>query len=230
MKGLLVFALVAYGTLLTVAAVALYQPTKGTVLAVSAQPQEPALTFPVSIAGTPLIALGTVCYEGPFSEAESLEPVANGLALMLENTSDREILYAQVLLQNTLRTYCFGATHIPPGAKILVVEAKGAAWQAESYTQCTGTAECASAQPMQGSIFAVGEGDMGGVNVTNNTAAPIGKLRLYYKNYLPESNIYLGGGTFTATIEDLMPGQTRYVPLKYYASGYSRVLKVEPVT
>ena len=229
MTGFLVFALVAYGTVLTVVGAALCRPAADTVLEVNTQQQEPVVTFPTSVSNTPLIVLGPVCYEGPFSEAEGSEPIANGLALLLENTSDRELLYAQVTLENKEKAYCFAATHIPPEGKILVVEAGGAQWSDESYTACTGTVKYAASQSLSESVVQIQDGDMGGVNLTNVSNMPISKLRLYYKNYLPDQNIYLGGGTFTTIVENLLPGQARYVPLKFYASGASCILKAELV-
>jgi len=227
MWGLLVLGLAVYGTLQTVAGAALRQPVTDSVLTLETQPP---LSFPYEIPGTPLVAVNPVSYEGPFSSAEGAEPVSDGLALLLKNTADRELLHTLVVLEKADRQYYFAATHIPPEASILVVEARHAPWQDGPFDSCTGSIQYAPGESIPETVLKIEDADLGAVALTNLGPEPLAALRLYYKNYLPEQDMYLGGGTFTKVVDGIAPGETVTVPLNYYASGYSRILKAEPAT
>jgi len=225
--GLLLAGLMVYTTVLTVVGNAVRQPVEDAIFGLNTLPQQETVLFPFAIEDTPLVVECPVCYDGPFTEAEGDAPIANGFALLLRNTSDMEILLAQVKLQKEQQQYCFEGSHIPPQASILLVENSGASWAGETFDLCTGTVEYAEHESLPETVVQIVDADMGAVAITNLTQEPLADLRLYYKNYLPDANIYVGGSTFTKTVETLSPGQTLYLPLDYYASGYSRIMKVE---
>lgn len=225
-KGLLTGVLLLggvflYGAMLTLVGTALRQPVEDTVFSVTPE----HVIFPFAITGTPLIAEHMVCYDGPFTEEEG-EPVSNRLALLLRNTSDREITQAQVILEKQEEQYRFEATCIPPQASILLVETGSAPWTAEDFDRCSADIQYSEEIVLTETQVQILDADMGAVAITNLTSEPLQQLQLYYKAYLSDAQIYVGGITFTKTVENLEPGQTLYLPLDHYASGYSRIVKV----
>jgi len=64
--------------------------------------------------------------------------------------------------------------------------------------------------------------DMGTVAVTNVGQTAITDVRLLHKNWLPDSEIYVGGITYETRIDRIEPGKTIFLQPEHYAYGYSK--------
>ena len=60
-------------------------------------------------------------------------------------------------------------------------------------------------------------------NLTNKT---IPTIRVFYKYYMEDGDIYVGGITFTAMVRDLKKNETQEIYPKHYVSEYSEILMV----
>lgn len=229
--GILLVCLGLFAGSLTVAGAALRYPVANTVLTVTkaeevSKPTE-EMAFPVSIPETPLTAERLVVYEGPQMEQGSDEPVANVLALLLHNTGDREILKTEVFLQSKGITHCFVGSHIPAQSRILLLERNNATWPGPDYTDCSGTVQYSAEDNLSEGQIEITEIGMGEIAVTNLTNETILGVSVFHKNFLTGMDIYIGGTTYQTAVGDLGAGETVTVSPEHYASGYSKVVRVE---
>ena len=190
--------------------------------------KETMLTLPCKVPGTELIAKQLMMYEGPFLEGGTDVPVSDITALLLYNSGQQEIAQAEVILQ-AQQELTFFASNIMPGAQVLVLERNAASWQNWQIAACTGWTNQSQRSSLPEGALQIRDVDMGTIAVTNTTDQTLTDVWLYYKNYLPQSEIYIGGITYLKTIVSLAPGQTMKLPLNNYASGYSRILKAEMI-
>lgn len=199
----------------------------GAVLTFAQQGQEDFRGFPHRIGQTDLIAQQLVSYEGPYLENGKDTPVSEITALLLYNDSLWEIGQAEVQLTGE-QTLTFFASNIPPQSQVLVLEKNTAAWNQWQITGCEGWSSPGQPALPEGTLD-IREVDMGTLAVTNTTQRTLEDVWLYYKNYLPQSQLYVGGITYITVIEELAPGQTLQIKPERYASGYSRIVKLEQI-
>ncbi len=185
------------------------------------------VSLPCAVEGTGLIARQLVMYEGPYLENGGDDPVTDITALILYNDSQQEIAQAEVILTGE-EELTFFATNIMPGAQVLVLEKDADPWKERQIAECTGWVSTGGAALPEEALD-IEELDMGTLLVTNTTSELMEDIWLFYKNYLPEAELYIGGITYITTVEALDPGQSIEVCPDRYAKGYSRVLKAECV-
>lgn len=214
----LLSGIMLYATALKAAGMVVCLPPERTVCAI----KEGNLQFPLSLNDTSLKILRTICYEGPYLENGSNEPVVNALALLVENTGQSHIRTAWVMLTTAEETYFFLAQDLPPGSRTILLESHGQLWTREPFCFATGGAETAEEDLLSKGQLEIREVDMGSVVVTNRTEETIRDLELTYKNYLSDARVYQGGIAYRCTIDILNPGQSVTLYPSRYAAGYSR--------
>ena len=226
--GILAVGLVVFAGTLTVAGEALRQPPRDIVLAVRAAAETTAqIQFPYKMAEMDLTVERLAVYEGPMIEQESDEPSANVLSLILCNGDDREIRSVQVTLKSSDSIYRFEGTHIPGQNRVLLMEQNGAFWKNETYTACNAVVEYMEETGLSQEEIAVTEVGMGELSVTNLTENCLRNVRIFHKNCLADGDICIGGITYETPVGELKPGQTVIITPERYASGYSKVVRIE---
>ena len=181
--------------------------------------------FPFEVPGTSLVAEALVHYDGPFLEDRSEMELFNSVALLVRNNSQQGIAHAKITVIGN-ESWIFEAQYIPPMGTVLVLESSGAQFTESQITECSGweTVWCNGWQI--DSLLQIGSVDMGTVAVTNITDTNLSNIRLLYKNWLPDSEIYVGGITYEVQIGQLLPGETVMVQPEHYAQGYSKFINV----
>lgn len=225
--GVMLGCLCAFiGLMLSVGAALQHTGQEG-VFAISDRPER--IRLPCRVEGTDLIARQLVIYEGPNLESGSDTPVSDITALVLYNDGQQEIAQAEVTL-TAGEELTFFASNIMPGAQVLVLEKNVIAWQDWEVTACSGWISEADHPTLSAQALEILEVDMGTLSVTNTTREKLTDIWLFYKNYVPEGDLYVGGITYIETIESLEPGQTVRIKPARYAAGYSRIIKAEEIT
>ena len=64
------------------------------------------------------------------------------------------------------------------------------------------------------------------LTVTNLTQEPIVCVRVFYKYYMEDLDVYVGGIAYTAKVTDLQPGEEVQIIPSHYAAGSSRIVMV----
>ncbi len=177
--------------------------------------------FPRPVGDTALVALELGIYEGPFLEDGSSRPVANVAALLLKNTSDRQILRGAAVLTVGGERFIFEVFGLPAGETAFVCEARGKEYPAEDCLACDGWALEA---PAERQSVRVRETEQGTLLVTNLTDHTLGDVRVQFKCYDGSSGVYLGGICYESAPISLGAGESREIVPDRYAPGYSRVV------
>ena len=234
-KRILLILLSALGCLCAFAGVLsgvgaiLQQTGSNEILTIAGKTDTPEkVELPCRVGQTDLIASQLVMYEGPFLEIGGDVPVSDITALILYNSGDREIAQAEVVLTGE-EELTFFASHIMPGAKVLVLEKNAAAWQEWSISACDGWVSEETGQSILESALEIREVDMGILSVTNISREKLPEVWLFYKNYLEEGDLYIGGITYIETVGSLDSGETVRINPNHYAAGYSRIIKAEEI-
>lgn len=230
MAGVLLVSFVLFLGMMTVVSLAVRYSARDAVLTFTTPMETLApkeISFPYAIPETSMTAENLVIYEGPLLDQNNDAPIVNGLALRLRNTGEKEILSAGIIMKLGDCTYRFSGSHIPAGAGILLPALEDALWIDEPCTECTGWAIYAENLGLTETDVEILETGMGSISVTNRTEKLLYDVRLYYKNYLPEGDLYLGTPTHTAWVGTIQPGQAVSLELDRYARGYSKIVRIE---
>lgn len=217
----LVAGVLLYVTAFHVAGMAVLYPAARTVCVVT-KPAAEEVTFPIDLPGTPLQIEKTVFYEGPFLEDGEDELVVGVMALLVRNTGAQSLETAQITLVDERATYRFQGHHIPPHSRVLLLETGGAPFKQTGFLTARGYATEEEADLLQTGEVEIEDVSMGSVTVTNRTDRTLYDLRLYYKNYLSDGDLYQGGICYETRIETLAAGQSVTLNPQHYAMGYSR--------
>ena len=187
-------------------------------------PQYNEITLPVTIPGTTLLAEQLSAYEGPFLEDGAGQEGVDIAALHIYNAGEQEVQNACITLQMDIGNYVFYGEHIPSGATVVLLEMRASPYQKSIIKNCTGW-QATSDKAQQDGVL-ITDKDNGTLIVTNITNNTLKNLRLYYKSWLSPPGVYMGGITYSVTIEQLLPGQTEMLCPDRYATGYSKVVSV----
>lgn len=185
-----------------------------------------ALLFPVRVDGTDLVAQYPALYEGAFPEDGSGEYVVDVAALVLQNTSSTGIKNARVVLQWEQGAYVFELDMLPAGKSVLVMEREKQPFAKHHWIACFGEQTVGERVWEPDNALTVDEVSMGDIRVSNQTEDSLKNVRIYYKSYLPEEGLYIGGIAYCMGISEIDGGATEKLRPFHYAAGYSQVVRV----
>lgn len=185
------------------------------------------MTFPFLIPETKLVAQSLGLYEGELLELDSSEFVVDAAALEVTNQSDREVAFAYITLAVGEADYHFVATNLPAGSTSLLIEMEGKAYRADSCSACTAWVRYGKTRSEDENLLVTEQG-MDILRLENISEKTLENVVLYYKNYLIEESLYLGGVTYQMEIGTLQPGQCLEISPFRYVSGYSKIIKAVP--
>jgi len=181
--------------------------------------------LPCHIPGTPLTVQAIVFYEGPFLEDNSDEETVC-TALIIANTSDSMIEYTRLELIQNGHPLIFEITYLPPQSKVLAVEKNQAPFSLSPIESCTcQRLSFLQNDPFDRRVFVSPDGSCSMIT-TNLTDRTLDCVRIYYKQYLPKSELYLGGITYSAVLTDLQSGESRRITPYRYLTAQGSIIAV----
>lgn len=194
--------------------------------ATQAQSTHPTLVgMPRSIPGTPLVVHALGEYEGPFLE-DGTDAEMVGACAILENTSSSYIARAEVVMIQDGNELIFEATFLPPKSKILVIEKNESYFAPQTVDSCRCDLLTYLETPAYDDrVYVSGDGECSMI-VTNLTREPIDQVQIFYKQYAPEGETYLGGITYCANVTDLSPGESLRITPYHYLVERGRIVAV----
>lgn len=188
------------------------------------QEQQRTRMLPGAVQGTFLQAVQLAAYEGPFWEDGTAEEAADVAALVVENTGGCYVSEGAVVLDWGEDRMVFELSWLPPGGKVLVLEKHRKPYRDIGDGACYGWAS--ELYPENTGVVTVEQTGSAGLAFTNRTDGAIDGAAAMYKHYDQESGMYIGGITYSISVADLQPGESRTVTPWRYAAGYSRVVCV----
>ena len=191
------------------------------------QSNSPYVKFPYTIPETTLVVEQINSYSGMYFENGLDSEVENVAAIVLKNSGNTCIEYFDIHLFYEAGEMQFKGSTLEPGAKMIVMEANIAEYKEVNYL--SGVAEVAYMDSIEMSkpLVSVEEGKDGGLDVKNISKEDIPCVRIFYKFYMKDLDVYLGGITYTAKIVDLSAGETKNVLPSHYEKGFSKVVMIK---
>ena len=184
------------------------------------------IVFPYAIPGTDLVVDSVNSYDGLFLEDGSDAEIAGIAAVILRNTGSQCIDYAEVTMKGSQADYLFIFSHLESHSAIVVQEAGRAPCVSQEYDCITAEPACSDGFEMSENQLEIRETSDNQLQVKNLTDEVIPCVRIFYKFYLEEEEVYVGGITYVAKVMDLKPGAVVHVAPSHYAAGSSRVVMV----
>ena len=192
-----------------------------------AEPVARGLTFPYVIPHTSIRVDAVRSYDGIYLEDGSDEEIQNVPAVILTNTGDTCIEYAEIVLTGNEETFVFKITGFSAGSTLVAMEKEKKSFREQIY-------ESAAAETAETEEFSLRENQVrideledGKLKITNISGQDIPGLRIFYKFHMPEENVYVGGITYTAKLQNLKAGSSMEIMTTHFASGSSRIIRVE---
>lgn len=184
--------------------------------------------FPYAIPGTELVIEAVNPYTGVFLEDGSDADANDIYAIILRNKAPTCVEYISITLtRDDGKELSFVASAIDADSRIVVMEAHAEEYVEADYDACSADVAQIPAFEMSGELIRVEESKNGALLVTNISDTDIPCVRLFYKFYMEDVNVYVGGITYTAKIEYLAAGETKTVMPSHYARDSSRVVMIK---
>lgn len=187
---------------------------------------ETGISFPCQIPGYDLTIEKMEPYNGMFVEDGSNANIKNVAMLLVKNNGDFPVEYAQIRVVCGQEELLFDISALPAGEKLVVQEKTG-------KTISEGKATSASAMVVQRAnmemsdskvqIIDNGDNTLTVKNLTNET---IPTVRIFYKYYMEDEKLFVGGIAFTVRISRLGAEASVTIQPSHYTSQTSRVVMV----
>lgn len=184
------------------------------------------LKLPYQIPGSSLVVSGVASYDGIYLEDGSDTEISGVTVLLLQNSGDTDIEYASVSMCVDGTDLQFDVSDLPADGTAVVQEKNKTLFQKGTYTDCTATVAEVKEFEMSEEQVEVKENEDQSFTVTNITEEDIPAVRVFYKFYMEDKKMYVGGITYTAKITDLKAGESRKITPSHYVSDYSRIMMI----
>ncbi len=182
--------------------------------------------FPYDIEGTELTICAIKPYSGIFLENGSDEPIENVSTMLLQNQSDQYIEYAKITCLYGETEYVYEAKTLEPNSMMMVQESNGASYIEGGFDSCTAMAANMDGLEMSAEDVRVETNALGKIRITNISEKDIPCVRIFYKFYLDDIPMFIGGITYTAKLTELKKGEARIITPSHFSNGLSRIMMV----
>ena len=198
-----------------------------TVLPIDTTPEPaPELRLPCKVPGTDLLVESLTPYDGNYFEDGLDRQVCDIACIVLRNTGSFPVEWVRINLHGQQELLVFEGNTIPAGAAVMILEKNAKPYTKDGITHCSGYMLEAQEPWQEERQLQLVELDMGTVSVTNVSGRRLEKIRIYYKTYHSDVDIYLGGVSYFICVEALEAGETVLLQPQHYAQGYSRVVRI----
>ena len=184
------------------------------------------ISFPCQVPGYELTIEKMAPYSGMFVEDGTNADVTDVAMLLVSNNGDYPIEYTQIRIMCGEAEFLFDISALPAGEKLVVQEKNG-----KTITDVK--AESATALVVRRADMSMSEGkvqvtDNGNNTLTiqNLTSETIPTVRVFYKYYMEDEDIFVGGIAFTVRVTQLGAGASVTIQPTHFTSQSSRVVMV----
>ena len=184
------------------------------------------ISFPCRIPEYGLVVEKMAPYNGMFVEDGSNVTVKNVAMLMVHNDGNFPIEYTQIRVQHGEETLLFDISALPVGERLVVQEKNGKTITDDKADSATAlVVQRADMEMSEGKVRVIDNGN-NTLTIQNLTNETIPTVRVFYKYYMENEKIFVGGIAFTVRIARLMPGASVTVQPSHYTSQNSSVVMV----
>ncbi len=185
------------------------------------------VSFPCTIQPFGLVIEKLAPYSGKYVEDGSNTSAADVAMLLVHNQSGHPVEFASLTVEYDGMTLLFDISALPAGGKAVVQEKMRRSIPAEGEpAACKALVVQRAEQGFSEDQVQVTENEDGSLTVKNLTRETIPAIRVFYKYYLENEDIYVGGIAFSAKVTQLRPGSSTTIRPTHYEKGSSRIVMV----
>lgn len=190
------------------------------------EPYDPTVKLPYAVPNTGIVILSVNSYDGVFLEDGFSTPATGICALLILNRGESDAELIAVSMNCDGEPLTFIASDVPAGAYVFVQERSGAKYVKGEYTDCEVEVADDVTLGLAADEIRFEENEDGSLTVTNLTDKSYSEVRLFYKFYMPDEDVYVGGITYTVRIQSLAAHDSINVKPSHYFPGSSKVVMV----
>ena len=188
--------------------------------------EEIGISFPCTIPGYDISIEQMGPYSGIFVEDGSNAMVKDVAMLMVKNNGDFPVEYIQIRVLCGQEELLFDVSALPVGERLVVQEKTGKTVPEEQATSVSAlVVRRANMEMSEGKVQVIDNGD-NTLTVKNLSNETIPTIRVFYKYYMEDGNLFVGGIAFTVRVSMLGAGASVEIQPSHYASRTSRVVMV----
>lgn len=188
--------------------------------------EELGISFPCQIPGYDLTIEKMAPYNGMFVEDGSNANIENVAMLLVKNNGDFPVEYTQIRVVCGQEELLFDISALPAGEKLVVQEKTGKTILASDATSASALVVQGADMEMSEDMVKVTDNGDNTLTIENLTEETIPTVRVFYKYYMENEQLFVGGIAFTVRISRLGAGASVTVQPSHYTSQTSRVVMV----
>ena len=181
--------------------------------------------FPCQIPGHDLVIERLAPYSGLYVEDGSNEELSDVAMLLIRNTGSQPVEYTQIVITYPSQTLQFYLSALPGGESAVVQERSRLPLPQEKPTNASALVVERTEMAIAPEISVTDNGD-NTLTVTNLTDKDIPTVRIFYKYYMEEENLFVGGIAFTVKLNRLGANKSLVVQPAHYTSQNSKIVMV----
>lgn len=188
--------------------------------------EEIGISFPCQIPGYDLTIERMAPYNGMFVEDGSNANIKNVAMLLVKNNGDFPVEYTRIRVVCGQEELLFDISALPAGEKLVVQEKTGKTISESKATSASALiVQRANMEMSEGKVEVIDNGD-NTLTVKNLTNETIPTVRVFYKYYMENEKLFVGGIAFSVRISRLGAGASVTIQPSHYTSQTSRVVMV----
>lgn len=184
----------------------------------------PVLTFPCEVPGHGLTIERIAPYTGMYVEDGTNVQVENVAMLLVKNTGTKPVEYTQVCIQYGEENLLFDISALPVGERIVVQEKFCKKIPDKDATYATALVIYRDDMVTTNENISVVDNGDNTLTITNLSGEMIPSLRVFYKYYMADEAVFVGGIAFTVRLTRLPAGASVTIQPTHYNSTTSRVV------
>ena len=165
-------------------------------------------------------------YSGMFVEDGSNANIQNVAMLLVKNNGDQPVEYTQIRVMCGEEELLFDISALPAGEKLVVQEKTGKTISESKASSASALVVQRANMEMSEKEVQVKDNGDNTLTIKNLTKKTIPTIRVFYKYYMEDEELFVGGIAFTVRISGLGAGASVTIQPSHYTSQSSRVVMV----
>lgn len=183
--------------------------------------------LPYPIPDTNLVIRSLTSFDGSFVEDGTDEEVTNVAGIVIENTGADDVEYVEINLDADGETYRFSGSGLKGNSSILILEAdKKPSISADNITGASATVSSPDNFSLLDNMIQIEETDEQRIVIKNLSDQELAAVKVFYKYYQTDGNIFLGGITYVTTAYDVEPGDSVELYPEHFSAADSVITMI----
>ena len=187
---------------------------------------ENVISLPCRVEGYDLVIEKLAPYNGLYVEDGSNQIVQDVAMILVRNEGDYPVEYAEIAMAHGDQQLIYKISALPAGESMVVQEQTRQSVPEAMPSGCTALVVQRAQVGMASEQVSVTDNGDGTLTVRNLTDKVIPTVRIFYKYYMNNEDVFVGGIAFTVRITRLGAGSETTIQPSHYTSDSSRIVMV----